>query len=328
MEYEIYFDESNKLDQPKGKYSFYGALGASIDHIENLISKVEYINHKLLSESELHFVDYNKDSLFERYFLVINHVLKCDIKINIMILNKCEANKVANRMNIDLLDLRNLFYVKIPERLFYGLTRDLSGREKIMITKDENSEYFTIDLESKLKEQMNAHSAYRNLGYKVDEVIQKNSKCSIPLQIVDLFIGVIRFLIENQNLKACDYRKSNRLILQSDLIYRILIQENSIEKIKKIVKVYKWGFSKEQIMELNINDFIGNFLINKFKFDTAEMTKFQHLMYKYPNQDTKFYREKMNYSNDQLITLLSYKDEIEGRGRNYFFLKKWCNDIF
>lgn len=45
---------------------------------------------------------------------------------------------------------------------------------------------------------MNAHSAYRNLGYKVNRVEQACSEKSIPLQIVDILLGIVVFIVEKK----------------------------------------------------------------------------------------------------------------------------------
>lgn len=150
LDYLIYFDESNKLDQPHGNFSYYGALGATKQTINNIIDKIEKFNQCLRTNSEMHFVEYNKDALFEKYFITMNYIVENDIQINLMMLKKSDATNSAKKMDITLLDLRNLFYVKIPERLFYGLTRHLTEQEIIKIVIDKNSEYDIIDLETKL----------------------------------------------------------------------------------------------------------------------------------------------------------------------------------
>src|SRR5699024_9919546 len=100
------------------------------------------------------------------------YVLDQDVKVNLIIVNKEDARNIADKMNISMSELRELFYVKIPERLFYGMTRTLKQGQNVQIVIDENSEYEKLELEIKLAEQMNAHSAYRNKGYRVDTVEQ------------------------------------------------------------------------------------------------------------------------------------------------------------
>ncbi|MGN7299077.1 hypothetical protein [Ferdinandcohnia sp. SAFN-114] len=94
-------------------------------------------------------------------------------------------------------EMRNLFYIKIPERLFYGATRDLPSLNDdelvhVKIKIDRNGEYDKLGLIEKIIEQMNAHFAYRNKNYRVNKFISQDSKKSIPLQIVDTFMGIVK----------------------------------------------------------------------------------------------------------------------------------------
>lgn len=317
LRYEIYFDESNKLDQPNGNYSYYGALGSSKSTIESVIEKINNINSVLATKSELHFVDYTSDTHFEKYFKVLDFVVQQDIKINILIVNKKDAKGISEAMEISLTDLRELFYVKIPERLFYGMTRTLKDGELVRITIDENSEYEKIELEKKIEEQMNAHSAYRNKGYKVDDVKQISSERNIPLQLIDVFMGIVIFLLEHQYNGKLSINK----IVKSDLIYRFLIQNDNLDNLQKKVRLYKWEGSEEKIKEFNLGECIGEFLVYKTQFDIKEMTRLAEIKLNNPSAETKFYREKMGYGTRQLRTIQGYLAELNGEGRNEFYLK-------
>lgn len=68
MKYGIYLDESKKLDQPNGVYSYYGALGTTQQMIDEIVNDIQMINERLRRKSEMHFVDYTNDTHFEKYF--------------------------------------------------------------------------------------------------------------------------------------------------------------------------------------------------------------------------------------------------------------------
>lgn len=319
MKYEIYFDESNKLDQPNGSYSYYGAFGADNAITKKITDYIKSIYNNLQTNKEMHFVDYTSDSQFEKYFRAMNYVLKHDISINIMIVNKYDASTIAKEMGITLLNLRELFYVKIPERLFYGMTRQLRQGSNVKIVIDENSEYEKINLENKLKEQMNAHAAYRNKRYTVDKVMQMSSNESIPVQVIDVFMGMIVFLLENQKQTENELKYNTSLMVKSDLIYRILIQDDNLKKFHEKIKLFNWSGNVQSIEEINLSDYTGNFILYKSQFDTQEMNRLSEYLIKYPNRSTKYYREQMGYTNRQLKMLQGYIDEIKGKGRNGYF---------
>lgn len=318
MSYGIYFDESNKLDQPNGNYSYYGALGADISTVIYIIREILKIKRDLNTKSKLHFVEYKKDQDFEKYFKILNFILSQDIKINLMIVNKNDAEKVVKEMSIQLADLRSLFYVKIPERLFYGMTRQLNSRQSVRIVIDENSEYDSIQLEDKIEEQMNAHSAYRHKGYRVAEVKQSASDKNIALQLIDVLMGLIIFILEEQY----KVNTSNTALIKQDLIYRVLSENDNLNKLHNKLTIFKWSRISEEIEIEQFSKHTGKFIIDKTKKDIQEMTRLSRIISKHPSETTKFYREKMGYTNSQLRMLQGYLSELRGEGRNDYYLKK------
>ncbi|WP_407267866.1 hypothetical protein [Radiobacillus sp. PE A8.2] len=181
MNYLIYFDESNKIDQFNKEYSYYGAFGGFDTSLAKLVKKVGQIYKENNSVSELHFTEYKSDNNVKNFFQVLHSVLQENIRINILIVNNKDALRAADNIGLSTKELRNLFYIKIPERLFYGITRDLfsyvSKEEtvNVKIKIDCNDEYDNLDLNKKLIEQMNSHSAYRNKNYRVNKVISQDS---------------------------------------------------------------------------------------------------------------------------------------------------------
>lgn len=109
MSYVIYFDESNKLDQPGINYSYYGALGMHQEVANDIRQYINHLNETLKSKSEMHFVEYTQDTNFEKYFRALHYVLSQPIQINLMIVNKQDAEKLTSAMDIKMAELRELF---------------------------------------------------------------------------------------------------------------------------------------------------------------------------------------------------------------------------
>lgn len=311
MSYEIYFDESNKLDQPNGGYSYYGAYGAETTINKDITSNVDAIYELLRTKSEMHFREYKDDKNIKKYFRTINYVLNKNVNVNIFIVNNQDAKNTAEKMNIDLTELRQLFYVKIPERLFYGLTRNLKSSTEIKIFVDKSDEYEQLGLYKKLQEQMNAHSAYRNKCYKVHSATPLNSEESVPLQIIDTMLGIVVFLKE----KAYKFDSSISKT-KSDLIYRLLIEGNNTERFQKQITLYKWEGNEEQITEIPVSEFITEFLVHKTQYDLQQMGILREIMLKNPDLETKEYRKLIEYPNARLRMLQGYMDEILVGNRN------------
>lgn len=223
-------------------------------------------------------------------------------------------------MAVTTTELRKLFYEKIPERLFYGMTRDLDSSETVKIFVDNNQEYDDLRVYDKLEEQMNAHSAYRNKGYRVDSVIPQTSDESIPLQIIDVFMGMVVFLVEKHHKNVNGKIDDITLKVKSDLIYRFLIQDDNISRIQNRVNLYRWEGNEEQISKLNLGDYLSEFMVDKTKFDMKEIIRLEKIRLDKPGQTTKEYRIEMGYKNSQLKMIQGYIDELDGRGRNQYFL--------
>ncbi|WP_338754938.1 DUF3800 domain-containing protein [Bacillus sp. FJAT-52991] len=315
MSFLLFFDESNKIDQPDKKFSYYGAYGGHASALARTTKEVLKIFKEINSKSELHFTEYTHDKHVKKYFKVLNQVINEDISINLLIVDNEDAAKVASQMNISLTELRSLFYVKIPERLFYGITRNIQENIDVKIKVDHDNGYLVLDLYTKLQEQMNAHAAYRNKKYKVKQARPQDSKKSIPLQIIDTFIGIVVFLMEKSYLE-----NTNSTKIKSDLIYRFLIHDKNIDKFQEQIKLYQWT-GNETLKELTISKYISEFLVFKTQYDIQELKRLNAILTTYPNMDTKTLRERMEYSNTMKNTLLGYKDELLGLGRNHFLLR-------
>lgn len=319
MSFLIYFDESNKLDQPNKIYSYYGAYGGDISTIYKVVKDIRKIYKFNKSKSELHFNEY-KAGYISKYFQVLDYVINQDISINILVLNNNEADTVASNMKLNITELRDLFYVKIPERLFYGLTRRLeSSIDDVRIKVDDNSEYVTMNVYENLLKQMNAHAVYRKKNYSVTSVKGKVSDYSIPLQIIDTFMGIVVFLMEETYYTNTVSSRS-----KSDLIYRFLTESDNIMKFQEKINIFMWEGNQEDMQQVPISEYISSFFAYKVQYDTQEITRLNKILHQHITSEMGF-REKvkicmdyMNYSNSERPTLLGYLAEIENNDRNYF----------
>ncbi|MBM7650395.1 hypothetical protein JOC78_003385 [Bacillus ectoiniformans] len=317
MKYSIFFDESNKLDSTK-KYSYYGAYGVDQVKCENLTDDIKQILDITGKKSEFHFTEYNNDKDLAPYLYCLHHFIKTNFQINIFVVDNDMAFKFANNAGITITDLRNLFYVKIPERLFYGLTRGLSDDYRtVEIIVDHSPEYGKMRVYSKLKQQMNAHAIYRGMKYYVNKAWHADSHTSIPLQIVDLIMGIVVFLMEKSYLNIQD----DKPIIKSDLIYRFLMEGNNIDLFQKQIHIFKWDGQKDKIHEVSIAEYLSQFIVFKTQFDVNEMTKISNL--RESKDTTKELRLKMGYTNNQLRMLLGYLDQLNNKGRNTFIMQNY-----
>ncbi|OEH86068.1 hypothetical protein BHU72_14660 [Desulfuribacillus stibiiarsenatis] len=308
--YQIYFDESNKIESnPNTIYSFYGALGIDQHSATKLESEVQ----SFLGKNELHFVDFTSDTLIDRYYNVLSTALKKNIKINVIMLVNISVLKSSKYLNLKLNDIRNLFYIKIPERLIYGITRDIetnnANAQPTNIYIDKSAEYTALLLNSKIKDQLNAQSAYRNLKYIINEVTDHDSKDNIFLQIIDNLLGITSFVIEQ--------KYSNNSIaskVKSELIYRLI--HTGLKDMQDKIRIFVWNMDS-QLVEVSYSKYLNDFLLHKNNYDNKEMFKLKTIIDNNPNALESFYLKEMGYANSRLKTLRGYINELEGRARTF-----------
>lgn len=280
MNYKIFFDESKKIDS-KSKYSYYGAISIEENDLSRIESQIEYILAELNRSSELHFVEY-KPSEIQKYFQVLDFFLSCDnIKFNIYRLNNHDYFQLGKSLNFSDIELRKYFYVKIPERLFYGLVRhndNLGGLEIIM---DDSTEYQTLGVYDQIFNQMNAHSLYRGKRYRVDSVKGVNSKDSRMLQLLDVILGMVVYLLEKDYLVL----DSNRSINKCDFIYRLLTNEDNLKHFQEMISIFTWdNVSETPLNQLNIATVTSRFLAFCNKSDYSDMLPVQKFYLEFQNK--------------------------------------------
>lgn len=314
MTYSIFFDESGKLDREQ-TYSYYGAIGCDDATKIQLNKGIQTIYRYFNKKSEFHFTEYKNDRNVNTALAALHYFTSLQIPINIFIVNNKLALDLANKRAISTYDLRKLFYVKIPERLFYGLTRETSfSHEDVNVTLDHSPEYGKMRIYSKIKEQMNAHSLYRHRAYQVHDVKSKHSHQSIELQMVDMFLGLVVYLIE-QSYKSI----SNKDIVKSDLIYRYLDIDGNLQKFQELITIYRWEQDEEKIEKLPMSQFVSEFIQHKTKFDVLQLQKILQFRTQNPSLSVRELRELSGFTSNMAQLFFSYLRQLDGKDRNDTF---------
>ncbi|MDM0763661.1 DUF3800 domain-containing protein [Clostridium perfringens] len=275
MGYYIFFDESGKIDRQRNKYSYYGALGIKK-------SEHKFMNETFLKEEigrELHFRKFSLHNL-DSYLNVMNKLLEISV-FNIYLVNNEKALCVADKLSIDKSKLRELLYIKIPERLMYGILRHFDDFYNTKIIIDKCDEYDKYNIESKLEYQLNAQSVYRDKKYIINEVKQMDSKDDICLQGIDILIGIISFIIDK---KYCSYRED---LNEKDFNYIMNIANDDEKKI--IGQSYK---NKNNEYKLSIRGDgeklkILRDIYDKYKFYTQLSIQKSEFIYRLLNSEKK-----------------------------------------
>lgn len=313
-DYFIYFDESNKLEQVKNKkYMFFGALGLEAPTQKKMNEDLSDILGKFPnSNSELHFQKYKNDFQAKKYFQVLDYVLDSDISFNVIFLVTQDISSLLNLYTISMNELKSMFYIKIPERLFYGLTRFLNKKKvySTQIVIDESTEYTKILMDKKIREQLNAHSAYRNLKFYIPEnsVKSMQSEQNLFLQVTDCLLGMTAHIIENNYLE-----QTNVANIKNELIYNLL--RSNLMNFQSKIKLFLWDKDSNELAKIPLSEYIAKFYEHKTNFDRKESIRLQKIMNNNPNRDEVFYRKELAYSTALTNLAKGYIAEINGANR-------------
>lgn len=276
MGYTIFFDESKKIDDCS-RYSYYGAIAIEEAEIQVIEKEIDVMLEGLNKTSELHFVNY-KGADIQKYFQVLNYFLSCsNLKINIYRLDNEAYFRLGRTLNFSEVDLRKYFYVKIPERLFYGLVRDNDQIDGLTVVMDDSTEYHSLGVFDSIRDQMNAHSLYRGKHYQVSSIEGLDSKESRLLQVLDVILGIVVYLLEEGYHVESHVSRNKR-----DLIYRLLCYDDNLERFHDMVSIITWAGS---LTNIEFSRITSQFLINCQKGEVFEMLAVQ--------QFYNTYREKL-----------------------------------
>jgi len=345
MSFNIYFDESHKIDKHTSYYAYYGILGWD----ESKTSELNKIACENKIFQELHFSKFKLDKI-EKYMKLITYTLEYG-KINIYVVNTHEAFKMIEKVGVSETLLRKGFYIKIPERLIYGMTRYIEGNENINICIDESTDYgskfddnitsvnirkIVEDSEDKdecinvlnkeiqnsfqhinicktIKDQLNSQALYRGLDYSVEKVKQEKSEKNKCLQVIDVILGCIVFLIEeryyeikeNVSIKEFEsiFEREEFTEEETDFLYKCFKIDKDNEMYKYIVKQDNLEDTK-RIRELN----------KRLKLYSENSIQKSEFIYKLLSQPQ--YLDKFSNFNIFLWGNEYIKDEYDGKGKD------------
>lgn len=383
MKFNIFFDESHQLDKHSSMYCYYGILG----YEQNKISELKKLFTKENINYEIHFSDFKLNQL-NGYLEVMKFVLN-NSKANIYMVHCEQALSLGAKIDLKVENIRKLFYIKLPERLIYGMTRKLPGVKDINITIDKSDAYGNNNLElldedcknkiktilenectnedklikiktvveekyrhiqlaKSLKEQLNSHSLYRNLNYKVNKIKQENSQENVALQSIDVLLGVVAYIFEEKYLdmpeefkkSILDYKRefieldSSEEELLSDtyelkentyFINNKKMNNKLIQKLRNLNKKLMLSSSKniqkaEFIYRVLSNNEMLEMLYNKDMFiwtlDNKEISKNINKVY-ISKYISKFLNYKIRYDNNNIKILINKRIEDIANNKNY-----------
>ncbi|MCI2255605.1 hypothetical protein L2D08_14630 [Domibacillus sp. PGB-M46] len=147
-------------------------------------------------------------------------------------------------------------YMKLPERLVYGLLRNYGRLSRIdaRIVTEKATEYQkeNVNLKEQLPKQLNVQAIYRGQSFKIVESRYASKGLEAGLETTDLFLGMIRTIVTNPPYSG---RKKKA---QIHMIMNLLKDERFYSFLKRI-KYYEWSHS-HQLTEIDFSNYLQLFI--------------------------------------------------------------------
>lgn len=275
--YIICFDESWKNNE---SVNYIGGLLAPNSIFEN--NKIKKLNNELISKKfKLHWTsysgDYNEKCIIKDLLKEVM-VYKDFIKLNIIVFDKITGSS----QQYDKKDIKNMIYSKFPERVIYGLLREYSSYKTINVDIFIESEttYIKDKLYENIKKQLNTQAIYRGKNFNIIKSEYKFKNEFIGIELIDLLIGIIKRILEDNNDSGSRKIKKNKLILE-------LLEDENVYNFLKDLKIYKWVGS-DRLEEIRFKETLNLFLNLQEKISSSN-NKPQNILRKY---DKRKYRRR------------------------------------
>lgn len=273
---KIFFDESGKdKDYP----NLMGAvlIPAACYELDSLNSLYDLIKE---GKKPIHWTDYTGDNAAKRriktlveQLMVYHHLLK----INVISYKMNKFEEMAKPIKPFYKEITDhTIYTKLPERVVYGLVRkygqdtyidasvfiehdtSYSGAQTTKSSIDHTSN--KKDLKVTMFEQLNIQSLYRGERYRISEVDYLPKRQEFGIEFIDIMLGIIRTVIQNNTHNSRSSRKKNELVLE--MLETI---PNLSTLLNSNINLYEWNEAQIELTTVPFTNYLNVFLSTNLK---------------------------------------------------------------
>ncbi|MEC2074277.1 hypothetical protein [Alkalihalophilus marmarensis] len=258
VDLSIFFDESGKKQD---KPHLMGAL--SIPNNIYSLPTLEELK-PVISEKEIHWKNYDGDSKERR---IITKIIKTIldhhqfVKMNIIYYDQSiieEKSKNFKDVDENLCD--STIYMKLPERIVYGLIRNYGRLSSInaQIIIEEATEYKkpNVNLKEQLPKQLNIQAIYRGENFKIIHSRYASKGTEVGLESTDILLGMVRTIVTNPSYTSRKKKAQIRLIMT-------LLKDERFFSFLKQIKYYEWS-SSHQLTEVSFINYLQLFMSTNY----------------------------------------------------------------
>lgn len=257
-EFTIFFDESGKnSDKPH--------LMGSLSISQNIYNSTDFNDlYPFIEKKEIHWKRYGGDSVKR---IIITNLMTTLLKhfrfIKMNVINYDQSIIMEKSKYFHDVDNRlgdSTIYMKLPERIIYGLLRDYGKLSHIEaeIIIEEATEYKkkNVNLKEQLPRQLNVQAIYRGENFKITSSRYASKGEEVGLELTDIILGMIRTIITNPS------RESRKKKAQIELVIQLL-QDNRFYKFLQQIRFYEWS-STNRLTEINFDHYLQVFISTNY----------------------------------------------------------------
>ncbi|MHA6252747.1 DUF3800 domain-containing protein [Oceanobacillus sp. CAU 1775] len=254
----IFFDESGKN---KDKPHIMGALSIP----NNIYSVTTFEDLRpIIKNKEIHWKAYSGDSTTRKIIIKIVKTLLDHyqfVKMNIINYDQSIIEQKANNFkDVDANLSDSTIYMKLPERIIYGLLRHYGRLSNVnaQIIIEEATEYKkpNVMLKEQLIKQLNIQAIYRGESFKITHSYYIPKRVEVGLEVTDIILGMVRTIVTNPD------PSSKKKKAQIELVVNLLNDSRFVSFLKSI-KYYEWS-NTHQLTEIAFFDYLQLFINSNY----------------------------------------------------------------
>lgn len=257
----IFFDESGKLKSDKVQLMGGLVLPTNI-YFNEQFSKLRKLN----TSYRLHWSEYKGDSKQRNgivklltkanpltEYIQLNFIRYSSSELSYSAVKYDEAKKKHEKSI-----MHKMVYSKLPERIIYGLLRRYGGTQSVtaLINIEYANEYIAINLGENMKEQLNVHSLYRGEAFVVRDYKYRKKGEEIGVELTDILLGIVRTILENNNLESRKKRAQNLLILS-------LLRKNLLQPYIDKIRLFELK-GTDELLEVDLQSCLNLFISKNY----------------------------------------------------------------
>lgn len=183
------------------------------------------------------------------------------VKMNVIYYDQSIMEEKAKKFkHVDGNLCNSTIYMKLPERIVYGLIRYYGKLSEIdaQIIIEEATEYKqpNVNLKEQLPKQLNIQAIYRGENFKIVHSRYAPKGTEVGLELTDILLGMVRTIVTNPPFTGRKKKAHIKLIMN-------LLKDQRFFHFFEQIKFYEWSNS-HQLTEIRFSNYLQLFISTNY----------------------------------------------------------------